>query len=577
MPIEKIKTVCPMCALGCGLLLVKEREVVGLDYWKEHPFNEGALCPQGNLVHEIIHHERRLTTPLVREGDSYKKASWGEALGIVASRIKTATKEFGGDAVVFLSSGFCTNEENYLIMKLAAALHVRAATPPSAASGLKDIFGYDASITPLTEVKDADHLFIVGEPIEQNPLAARYMLKAKFDSSAWVTAVGTRPGKTAWFSNLFLQCKPGGVAALLLGIIKSIVESEAYDKEFVEKQTKGFDELKSLLDEKSPQEISEMAGVSPTLIAQAASTLAKASKPCIIYTTAIFEENAREIVKALADLVLLLNATKVGLCVVEGVPNIQGAKDVLEEEFNGNAKVVVALGGMPPYVNLDGVEFIATTQTFLRGDEKADVILPGACFAEKEGTFTSTDRFIQRLRKAVEPPRGARAEAEILAELAARLGVELGFEGWPEVAAAVKAYGGIVEDALEGGVRWGGKRLYESGFETTDRFARLLPFDVRFELPRPEGKFLVITERRTFNPEWALVAERFWEVTGKPWRWIEINPEDAATLGLSDGDAARLKTDAEELVAPVVVRREIPKNILFASDYKTCVASLERV
>ncbi|HDM35998.1 MAG TPA: hypothetical protein ENG09_01905 [Candidatus Syntrophoarchaeum butanivorans] len=88
---------------------------------------------------------------------------------------------------------------------------------------------------------------------------------------------------------------------------------------------------------------------------------------------------------------------------------------------------------------------------------------------------------------------------------------------------------------------------------------------------------MVITERRTFNPEWALVAERFWEVTGKPWRWIEINPEDAATLGLSDGDAARLKTDAEELVAPVVVRREIPKNILFASDYKTCVASLERV
>lgn len=575
MPLEKIKAVCPMCALGCGLILVKEREIIGLDYWKEHPFNEGALCPQGNFVHELIHHERRLTTPLIREGDSYKQISWSEALGIVASRIKAAKES--GDAVVFLSSGLCTNEENYLMKKLAAALGMRAVAPPSATSGLKEIFGYDASPLPLSEVEDADHIFIVGDPIEQNPLAARFLLKAKFDGGAWITAAGVRPGKTAWFSNLFLQCKPGGVAALLFGVIKRIVESEAYDKEFVERQTKGFDELKRFLDEKSLHEIAEASGVSERLITQAADSLAKASKPCIVYTTAILEENAKEIVKALADLALLLNITKAGLCVVEGIPNIQGAKDVLDEEFDGDAKVVVTLGGVPPYVDLDGAEFVATTQAFLLGDESADVILPGACFAEKEGTVTSTDRFVQKLRRVVEPPKGVKTEAEILRELAARLGVELSFEGWQEIATTVKAYKGITEDALEGGVRWGGERLYESGFETEDRRAKLMLFDMRFEPPKPDGEFLVVTERRTFNPAWSLVVGRFEEITGKPWRWIEINPEDAAALGLRDGDAARLKTDAEELVAPVVVRREISKNILFVPDYKTCVASLEKV
>lgn len=117
---RRVPTVCPYCGVGCGLyLVIEDRRVVGIDYQADHPVNRGALCPKGNAALDVVYHPDRLRYPMKRDGNKWQRISWDEALDLVASQFGAIMDRHGPDAVGFLASAKCTNEENYLLAKLA--------------------------------------------------------------------------------------------------------------------------------------------------------------------------------------------------------------------------------------------------------------------------------------------------------------------------------------------------------------------------------------------------------------------------------------------------------------------------
>ena len=121
--IDFVRSICTYCGTGCGLLLiVKDGKIVGTRPWPEHPISQDKLCIKGWNVHEFVYHEDRLTKPLVKEGDSFKEVSWEQALKLVAGKLGGIRDKDGPDSIAFLASARCTNEENYLLQKLARAV-----------------------------------------------------------------------------------------------------------------------------------------------------------------------------------------------------------------------------------------------------------------------------------------------------------------------------------------------------------------------------------------------------------------------------------------------------------------------
>ncbi len=123
MEYQNVLTTCVYCGAGCGLYIqVLDGEIVGVLPVKEHPISRGQLCIKGWNATGFVHHPERLKTPLIREGDGFREATWDEALDLVAERLASIRDESGPDAIGFLASAKCTNEENYLLQKFARAV-----------------------------------------------------------------------------------------------------------------------------------------------------------------------------------------------------------------------------------------------------------------------------------------------------------------------------------------------------------------------------------------------------------------------------------------------------------------------
>lgn len=121
--IRFVPSICPYCGAGCGMLLVaKDGKLMGVEPWASHPINEGKLCIKGWSAYEFVHSEERLTKPLVKENGTFREATWDEAIKLVAARLQESKEKHGPDSIAFLSSARCTNEDNYLIQKLARAV-----------------------------------------------------------------------------------------------------------------------------------------------------------------------------------------------------------------------------------------------------------------------------------------------------------------------------------------------------------------------------------------------------------------------------------------------------------------------
>ena len=637
-------TICPYCGCGCGLNLVSvDGNVKGVEPWKRSPVNEGKLCPKGNYSYEFINHEDRLKYPLIRENNGFRKAKWDETLGLIASKLKKI-KEEDPDALGFLGSARCTNEDNYIFQKFARTVIgtnnvdncANLCHGPSVV-GLSLTFGSGAMTNSIDDLEESNCIFIIGSnPLEQHPLIGRRVLRAK-RKGAKIIVVDPRYTSIARFADLFLPLKPGTDVALINSLMNVILEEGLEDSEFINKRTTNFEELKEHIKDFKPYKVEKVTCTPENLIKEAALMYTQADNAVILYCLGITEHvNGTDNVISLANLAMLtgnIGKRGSGLNPLRGQNNVQGSCDmgVLPYFYPGYQKVVINenrekmediwqcgelnylpglqlsemmeaahqgsinglyLMGENPMVadpdlghvkeSLEGLELLVVQDIFLTETaELADFVLPAACFAEKNGTFTNTERRVRRVRKAANSPGEAMEDWMIISELARKMGSDLfNFKDSSEILNEIRKvtpqYEGMDLSRINKpeGLQWpcptedhpGTAILHRNSFSTPDGkgvFYKIKPNNLT-EVQDPEYPFILTTGRVIFQFQTGTMTMRSETLKEQyPESYVEINNEDAIALGIMNGEKLNISSKIGEIDIKARITSDIMEGVVF--------------
>lgn len=642
MNFSYVPTTCPYCGCGCGLnLVVQDGKITGVEPWKRHPVSEGKLCPKGLACDEFVHSEDRLTVPLIKKDGKFVESTWDEALALVASKLKATQETYGPNSVAFLASARITNEENYLMNKLARAGFstnyldhcARLCHGPSVA-GLARSFGSGAMTNSIADIAQADCIFIIGSnTMEQHPLIGRSVVIAK-EKGAKIIVADPRYSTTAKLSDIYVPFKPGTDVALLNSMMYWILEEGKEDKDFITARTKGFEELKESV--KNYADVEEITTVPTELVKEAAITYASAKNAALLFSMGITQHTTGvDNVLSTSNIAMLtgnIGRPGTGVNPLRGQNNVQGACDMgaLPVVYTGYQSVAVddarlkfekfwGVEGLPatpgltvtemmdaaggeiknlyivgenPMMSdpdithvrecLKKLDFLVVSDIFMtETSELADVVLPSACWAEKEGTFTSTERRVQLIRKAIEPPGEAKSDWEITMALANKLGIP-GFnyqnaeQIFEEIRQVTPQYAGMTYQRLEKpeALHWpcpteehpGTPILHTQKFTAPDGLGTFVGVEYKppAEVPDKEYPYILTTGRILFHYHTGTMSRRSPTLNAEvPTGYIEISPEDAASLGVAKGDTVKVRTRRGEVKTLAMVTKDIPKGILF--------------
>jgi formate dehydrogenase alpha subunit len=484
----------------------------------------------------------------------------------------------------------------------------------------------------ITEIENHDVIFVIGSnTTETHPIIGLKMKKAVRRGAELIVA-DPRKIDLVRFSQLWLQQKPGTDIALLNAIMHVIVKEGLIDKKFIEERTEGFESLRESLSEYTPEVGERITGVPKKDIIKAAMLYGNAVRPGIYYTMGITQHtHGTENVFAIANLALMtgnLGRESTGVNPLRGQNNVQGATDMgcipdfypgyqkleipgirqkfqmawgvklsdktgltatqmTEAALNGDLRAIYIMGENPvmsdPHMshtiaalkklNLLVVQDIFMTETA----ELADVVLPAACFAEKDGTFTNTSRMVQRIRKAVVPPGEAREDSFIITELSKRLGYEMSYDSiedvlheagelWPALAGI--SYRRIAKKGLQ----WpcptlehpGTQFLFKGGFPKGKAAFTAVRYRPSEELPDEDYPFLLSTGRQLFQYHTGSMTRKIDAINRvSPGPYIEIHPDDANKLDVREGDMVKVSSKRGSVDIQVLVSGRPSRGVVF--------------
>lgn len=569
----------------------------------------------------------------------FREASRDEALDYVVSRLKEIKERYGSDSIGGLSSAKCTNEENYLFQKFIRAVigtnnvdHCARYCHSSTLAGLATVFGSGAMTNSILEIEGHDVIFVIGSnTTETHPIIGLKMKKAVKKGAELIIADPRRIDLVR-FATLWLQHKPGTDVALLNSIMYVIEKEGLIDKKFIETWTENFDSFKDILKEYPPEVGEKITGVPKEDIIKAGLLYGNAVRPGIYYTMGITQHtHGTENVYSIANLAMMtgnLGRESTGVNPLRGQNNVQGACDMgclpdfypgyqrvnlpsIKERFEkawkvklsekigltapemiksaneGNLKAMYIMGENPvlsdPDVNhtikaLKKLDFLVVQDIFITETaELADVILPSSCFAEKEGTFTNTERRVQLVRKAVEPPGEAKEDSWIITQLARRFGYEMRYDSTEEVFKEAgrlwPALAGITYKRISNkGIQWpcptlehpGTQYLFKGGFPRGKASFSIVRYRKSEELPDYEYPFLLSTGRHLFQYHTGSMTRKIEAITKKaPEAYIEIHPDDAKVLGIIDGKMIRVSSRRGSIEIKAMISDRPKKGMVF--------------
>ena len=636
---KKILTTCLYCGVGCQLYLkVVNGKVVGVVPERVHGVNQGKLCIKGWKAHEFIHHPDRLKRPLIKKDGKFVETGWDDALTHVARKLQEIKRKYGSDSIGLLASSKCTNEEDYLMQKLARAVigtnnidNCARLCHASTIAGLVETFGSGAMTNSIAEIENADVIFIIGSnTTEQHPLIARRILRAVRMSSRLILA-DPRSIDLAGFATIQMQQKPGTDVALLNGMMNVILRKGLEDKDFIQSRTENFEALKQVVEKYTPEYVEKITGVPASRTVEAALLYAQGEKSTIIYSMGITQHTTGvDNVISVANLAMLtgnIGKESTGVNPLRGHNNVQGACDVgclpiylpgyqkvddasvrakfelawgvklpekagltVVEMIDACGKEIKALyimGENPmlsdPDINhvresLGKLEFYVAQDMFVtETSELADVILPSASFAERDGTYTNTERRVQRIREAIEPIGECRPDWEIICQVAGKLGYEMRYDSpkeiMDEIASLTPIYGGIAYDRLDfEGLQWPCPNKEHPGtkYLHKEKFSRGLGKFVPIEYKPPaeetdkEYPMILTTGRVLFHFHTGTLTRRspsLNELLSEG--YVEVNPTDAEKLEISEGEMVKVKSRRGEIVIKARVSEVVPKGVVF--------------
>ena len=601
MDFKYVPSTCPYCGNGCGVnLVVADGRFVGISPWHRNPVNEGKVCIRGNKSYEFVNSPKRLTTPLIKKGDKFEEASWEDAYKEIASAFKSVK----GDAIGVVASARNSNEDSFVlknfaanVLKTANIVYCGRRWNSDAVKGLADAFGNGATTNSLADLSEAKAILVVGSnPLEENPLAGRRIIMAQ-QNGAKIIVADARNTATAKIADLHIACNPGSGVALVNGIITAIIKAGKENKDYIAKHTKDFEKAKAAAASCTPDAVAKAAGIDAAVVTKVAEIFAAAA-PAAVVTSA--GAGSGDLIRAVANLQLVTgNVGKAGAGVnlLRGKSNAQGAADVgavpgeggmtvpamIEAASAGKIKalyvvgenIAIASAGANAAEALDKLDFLVVQDLFLTETAaKAKVVLPSASFAERDGTVTNAERRVQRIRKAIEPVGTAKADWQIVCELAKAMGHEKEFAFkdaeaiFNDIAKSVPAYAGITWAALEkpeaiqwpaAGGKFGTAILYADKFATKDGKAAFAAVEYKAgEAAGGEFPFAVaaVWPMGTLsNNSASLVRE--W-----PAPKVQINTDDAKALGIVSGTVVKATCKAGTVEVVADVTKDIKKGVV---------------
>lgn len=648
--VDYVKTTCPYCGVGCGIVAGVGEDGI-IQEMLDDPDNLsslGMLCVKGRFGYTFVHHEDRITSPLIRRNGVLVEATWEEALDHVAEKLT----EYRGDSFGTLCSAKATNEDGYVQQKFARVVmksnHIdhctRLCHSPSVEAMLESL-GSGATSNSYIDYEEAGCLVIIGSDANSNhPVAASRMRRAVIEHGAKLIVINPRRIDMCDFADLWLRPRPGTDVALLNGIANVILSEGLEDISFIKDRTEGFDDWKKVVEKYDPEYVETVTGVSKTDIIAAARMYASPpfSGSCLIWGMGITQHTM-----GTANAHGLLNLSFVsgqlgkpgsGISPLRGQNNVQGCGDAgcipnafpgyqpisedTVEKFSaawggvnlpaesglvvtdmvpaideGRIKAMYVTGENPLLSEPDlahaeksfrSLEFLVVQDIFLHETAQiADVVLPACSFAEKDGSFTNSERRVQRVRKVLEPVGNSKADWAIFCELAEKIssitgedfGSEFSYahpsEIWDEFASLTPLVAGINYQRLEnGGIQWpcptddhpGTRYLYEKDFPRGDR-AKFVAFEQgkpADELPTKRFPLILNTGRILYHWHGGTITRRAHGLLARASvLQVAINPDDCDSYGLTSGDKVRIKSRRGQMEAEVLVSEKMNSGEIF--------------
>lgn len=519
---REVDTVCGYCGVGCRVrAVVRDERVARIDGVPDAVVNRGHLCVKGRYSHRWQSHPDRLTTPLLRRGDSFEPLSWPAAIAWLADRLTRIRDQRGPDALGLFASARSTNEAAYLMQKLFRAVLgtnnvdcCARVCHSSTALALQTVTGAGAATASYADIERARCLFLAGaNPTEAHPVVGARLKQAALAGTPLIVA-DPRAIELAIYATVHLAVRPGANVALFNALAKALLEDGLIDEDYLAERVDGFAELSRFLHELSFDAAARTAGVEPAQVRAAARLLGERGPTLFVHGLGLSElVQGTASVMALCNLGLLtgsIGRPGAGMLPLRGQNNVQGAADMgaMPNQVTGYQRLddeavrsrLARLWGAPPppqpgltttvmlaaagagalaglWISgedvvrseprsdeieqaLGRLDLLVVQDLFLTATARhAHLVLPAAGYLEQDGTFTNGERRIQRVRPAVPPPRGARPDWEVAVDVANALGA-----GWryPSPAAVMDE---IAEAAptLFGGVRY--DRLEPDGLQ----------------------------------------------------------------------------------------------------------------
>ncbi len=610
---EKVRTICTYCGVGCNLeVAVVDGKVKSIQAPYDAAVNQGHTCLKGRFAFSFYNHKDRITTPLIRRNGELEEATWDEAYDFIAEKLFEIKGKYGPDSIAGISSARCTNEENYLMQKFIRAVIgtnnidccARVCHSPTAL-GMQRAFGTGAATNSVVDLKYTDCILVIGaNPTDAHPVTGA-KLKQHAIKGKMTIVIDPRRTEMARYATYHLALKPGTNVAMLNMMLYYIISEGVEDAAFIEQRTEGYEDFKAQIMSLDPAELEAITGVDRNLVREAAMAYANAKSAMSFHGLGVTEHSQGTFtVMLISDLAMItgnIGRRGVGVNPLRGQNNVQGAADMgcqphqgagymdaydpaMNEKYSAFYKTPIPIGkGMkiPEMFDasiqgklkalwlmgedvvqtdpntqkviaaMENLELLVVQELFLTETAKyATVILPGASFLEKSGTYTNAERRIQKVQKAVDPLPGTKPDGRIITDIMQRMGFDQAdydpAEVLSEVSRIVPFFAGVTWENLGiNGKQWPVK---PDGSDTEilhiDQFQRGLGkfhyFDWRqSEEIKEHGKeypYIITTNRELEHYNAGTMTRRTRNVQILTEDVLLIHPEDAARHFIEEGD-----------------------------------------
>ncbi len=607
------------------------------------------------LLDRVTHDLRdRATTPAAWY-EPFREATWDDALELVTQELRRVHTERGSDALAVFQSAKCTNEENYLLQRLFRGAfgtnnvdHCTRLCHSTSVSAMQAALNTAAASGSMREIEEAcDVIFIAGANTTETHPVFGAAIKRAHERGACLIVADPRRTELAVRADIHLQMQPGTDVALFNAMLHHILALGLEDKAFIRTRTHEFESARRGAEPYTPERAEAITGVPAALIREAAERYAKGPNTSTLWAMGLTQHlTGHDMVTSLLNLILatgMIGRWGAAMLPVRGQNNVQGASDMgaipfaypdyqpvsdpaIRDKFAtawgvdparmsltpglkvtemaqdaSPVRALFIMGENPIISDPDiahaeawfrKLEFLAVQDLFLTETARyADVVLPGASFAEKQGTYANTERRVQLAEKAIQPPGQARADWEILVELSNRIGLNTPFrapgEVMREIAAVAPAWTGITYDALKGGGlqypvpepgHKGTAFLFDDAFPTVDGKATFhaVEYAPPSELPDEEYPFVMGTGRQLYHWHTGTMTRRSKGLDARePVAIAEINPADALELGISDGDQVRITSRRGSiLISARVSDRQARRQLFVPFHFREAAANL---